>query len=84
MTRARMPGGKAIISGSQTHARASTICKLKNTLQIVDRQPAPALLPILRSQKVGGIYRRHSGQAGCGCAAQLIYFALKNSGGDRG
>jgi DNA-binding transcriptional ArsR family regulator len=35
--------------------RASTIFKLKSILLIVDRQPAPALLPILRSQQQGEI-----------------------------
>jgi DNA-binding transcriptional ArsR family regulator len=35
--------------------RSSTIRKLKSILQIVDRQPAPALLPILRSQQQGEI-----------------------------
>lgn len=34
---------------------ASTIRKLKSSLLIVDRQPAPPLLPILRSQQQGGI-----------------------------
>ena len=33
----------------------STIRRLKSILQIVDRQPAPALLPILRSQQQGEI-----------------------------
>lgn len=33
----------------------STIRKLKSILPIVDRQPAPALLPILRSQQQGEI-----------------------------
>jgi DNA-binding transcriptional ArsR family regulator len=33
----------------------STIRKLKSTLQIVDRRPSPALLPILRSQQQGEI-----------------------------
>src|SRR5215469_10784094 len=35
--------------------RASTTHKLKSILLIVDRQPAPALLPILRSQQQGEI-----------------------------
>ena len=43
-----------IIRGSQVQL-ASAVRKLKNTLQIVDRQPAPALLPILRSQQRGEI-----------------------------
>jgi DNA-binding transcriptional ArsR family regulator len=34
---------------------ASTIRKLKSTLLIVERQPAPALLPILRSRQQGEI-----------------------------
>ena len=34
---------------------ASAVRKLKSILQIVDRQPAPALLPILRSQQQGEI-----------------------------
>ena len=33
----------------------SAVRKLKSILQIVDRQPAPALLPILRSQQQGEI-----------------------------
>ena len=33
----------------------SAVHKSKSTLQIVDRQPAPALLPILRSQQQGEI-----------------------------
>jgi hypothetical protein len=36
-------------------ALASTVRRLKSTLQIVDRQPAPALLPILRSRQQGEI-----------------------------
>ena len=43
-----------IIRGSQVQL-ASTVHYLKSTLQIVDRQPAPALLPILRSQQQGEI-----------------------------
>jgi hypothetical protein len=35
--------------------RASSTRKLKSILQIVDRQPAPSLLPILRSQQQGEI-----------------------------
>jgi DNA-binding transcriptional ArsR family regulator len=45
-------GGR--LAGNATEA-ASTIRKLKSILQIVDRQPAPALLPILRSQQQGEI-----------------------------
>jgi hypothetical protein len=41
--------------GAHAAAVASTIRKLKSILQIVDRQPAPALLPILRSQQQGEI-----------------------------
>lgn len=44
-----------IIRGSQAHAGPSAVRKLKSTLQIVDRQPAPSLLPILRSQQQGEI-----------------------------
>ena len=43
-----------IIRGSQVQL-GSAVRKLKSTLQIVDRQPAPALLPILRSQQQGEI-----------------------------
>ena len=43
-----------IIRGSQAQP-ASVVRKLKSTLQIVDRQPAPSLLPILRSQQQGEI-----------------------------
>jgi len=39
----------------QPDTLASTVRKLKSILQIVDRQPAPALLPILRSQQQGEI-----------------------------
>ena len=42
-------------SAAARRALASTIRKLKSNLQIVDRQPAPALLPILRSQQQGEI-----------------------------
>jgi DNA-binding transcriptional ArsR family regulator len=35
--------------------RTSSIRKLKSTIQFVDRQPAPSLLPILRSQQQGQI-----------------------------
>ena len=45
-------GGR--LTGNAAEA-ASTIRKLKSILQIVDRQPAPALLPILRSQQQGEI-----------------------------
>ena len=37
------------------HTLTSTARRLKSALQIVDRQPAPALLPILRSQQQGEI-----------------------------
>jgi DNA-binding transcriptional ArsR family regulator len=39
----------------ESDTRALTIRKLKSILLIVDRQPAPALLPILRSQQQGEI-----------------------------
>ena len=42
-------------SAAARHTLASAVRKLKSTLQIVDRQPAPALLPILRSQQQGEI-----------------------------
>ena len=52
-------GGSSI--GRNHHPRqsdihlGSTVHRLKSTLQIVNRQPAPALLPILRSQQQGEI-----------------------------
>lgn len=43
-----------VYGGNQTPARP-TIRKLKSILLLVDRQPAPSLLPILRSQQQGEI-----------------------------
>lgn len=37
------------------HSRQASFRKMKSTLQFVDRQPAPSLLPILRSQQQGEI-----------------------------
>jgi hypothetical protein len=42
-------------SSAKAQTRGPTIRKLKSILLIVDRQPAPALLPILRSQQQGEI-----------------------------
>jgi len=42
-------------SAAARHTLAWAVRKLKSTLQLVDRQPAPSLLPILRSQQQGEI-----------------------------
>jgi DNA-binding transcriptional ArsR family regulator len=51
--------------GCQSHNWAvSSIRKLKSTFLIVDRQPTPALLPILRSQQQGEILAMLLGNPG--------------------
>src|SRR5260221_13687185 len=53
----RGPGSEALggrLAGNAAEA-VSAVRRLKSILQIVDRQPAPALLPILRSQQQGEI-----------------------------
>jgi DNA-binding transcriptional ArsR family regulator len=42
-------------ASSTSEGAASSIRKMKSNLQIVDRRPAPSLLPILRSQQQGEI-----------------------------
>ena len=48
-------GTQQRVPGSASACRTGSIHKMKSTLQIVDRSPAPSLLPILRSQQQGEI-----------------------------